>query len=76
MALFLGPGQDWEQIVELARRIDHGVASRQGIDNTEVLRLARAVVAFQRRLTGGSLLTPDLESGEPPRSAEPPPGEE
>jgi hypothetical protein len=61
MALFIGPGQDWEQIVELARRIDHGVAARQGIDSVEVLRLAHALVAFQRRLASGSILTPVIE---------------
>lgn len=62
MTISMAPGQDWEQIVELARRIDHGVASRQGIDGDEVLRLARAVLTFQRRLATGSVLTPELGS--------------
>jgi hypothetical protein len=43
-------GESWESIVALARFIDRGVASRQGIDNEQVLRLARAVVGFQQRL--------------------------
>ncbi|HZU83444.1 MAG TPA: hypothetical protein VE987_11030 [Polyangiaceae bacterium] len=61
MSLLNGPGEDWEQIVALARRIDHEVASRKGIDNGEVLRLARAVVAFQQRLAGGSVMTREVE---------------
>jgi hypothetical protein len=42
---------EWEEIVSLARRIDRGVASHQGIDADGVLRLARAVMSFQRRVT-------------------------
>jgi hypothetical protein len=57
----MGARQEWEEIVELARRIDHGVASRQGIDAQEVLRLALAVGAFQRGLTAGWVVTPGLE---------------
>jgi len=57
----LQPGQGciWEGIVELARLIDHGVASRQGIDTAQVVRLSQAVIAFQSRLTSGSVRAPD-----------------
>jgi hypothetical protein len=61
MELQTSQGRVWEGIVELARLIDHGVASRQGIDTAEVLRLSQAVIAFQRRLAAGSVVTPELD---------------
>jgi hypothetical protein len=51
-------GDAWEKILQLARRIDDAVASRKGVDAEEALQLARAVVAFQQRITGGAVLTP------------------
>jgi hypothetical protein len=51
------PTREWEDVVELARVIDHGVASRHGVDAADVLRLARAVLAFHRRLASGSAVT-------------------
>jgi hypothetical protein len=61
MDLQQGQGRVWEGIVELARVIDHCVASRQGIDTAEVLRLSQAVIAFQRRLAAGAVLTPEVD---------------
>ena len=57
----MGKGQVWEEIVELARRIDHRVAAREGIDNDDVVRLAQALLAFQDRLSGASVETPELD---------------
>jgi hypothetical protein len=41
----------WEEILELARRIDDGVAARRGVNAAEAMELARAVMAFQERLS-------------------------
>jgi hypothetical protein len=54
-----GMDAEWEEIVSLARLLDHGVASRQGIDAEGVLRLARAVKSFQLRVTKRSVVTPE-----------------
>jgi hypothetical protein len=54
--------QAWEEIVDLARTIDRGVADHQGVDHAEVLRLAKAVVAFQRRITSRSFSPPETDS--------------
>jgi hypothetical protein len=48
---------EWEEIVSLARRIDEGVASHEGIDTEGVLRLARALKSFQRRVSAKSVVT-------------------
>jgi hypothetical protein len=48
----------WEEILELARRIDDGVAARRGVDPGEAMELARAVVAFQQRIAHGPSLAP------------------
>jgi hypothetical protein len=48
----------WEEILELARRIDDGVAARRGVDPGEAMDLARSVMAFQHRLSGGPSLAP------------------
>jgi hypothetical protein len=55
------PARAWEDVVHLARRIDHGVAARQGVDNDQVLRLARAVLAFHGRLASGAVLPPKVD---------------
>ena len=57
-------GHEWEEIVSLARRLDQDVASRQGIDVAGALRLAQAVVAFQRRVTSESLMTSEVDQSE------------
>ncbi len=56
-----GSSQEWEAVVELARLIDHGVASRQGVEGVEVLRLARAVLVFHGRLANGSVVAPKVD---------------
>lgn len=48
----------WEQILELARSIDDGVAARRGVDPHVAMELARAVMAFQQRLSVGPSLAP------------------
>jgi hypothetical protein len=48
----------WEEILELARRVDDGVAARRGVDPAEAMALARAVVAFQQRIAHGASLPP------------------
>jgi hypothetical protein len=48
----------WEEILELARRVDDGVAARRGVDPAEAMELARAVVAFQQRIAHGASLPP------------------
>jgi hypothetical protein len=50
---------EWEEIVALARRLDRGVASHEGIDVEGVLRLARAVQSFHRRMSGKWLVAPE-----------------
>lgn len=42
----------WENVVTLAREIDAAFSKGQEPDTTMVSRLARAVVEFQRELTG------------------------
>jgi hypothetical protein len=48
----------WEEILELARRIDDGVAARRGVNPTEAMELVRAVMAFQERLASGAPAAP------------------
>ncbi len=55
------PSREWEEVVELARLIDHGVAARQGVEGAEVLRLARAVLAFHGRLASGPVVAPKVD---------------
>ncbi len=57
-----GRSREWEDVVELARQIDHGVASRKGVEGSEVLRLARAVLEFHVRLASGPSVTPRAEA--------------
>jgi hypothetical protein len=57
----MSSGQVWEQIVDLARTIDRGVADHQGVNHAEVLRLAKAVMAFQRRITSRSFSSPEAD---------------
>ncbi len=49
----MGSKDAWESILELARRIDDGVAARRGVDAGEALDLVRAVIEFQAQLTAG-----------------------
>jgi len=42
----------WENVVDLARELDAAIASGRAVDDTIVARLARAVLEFQRELTG------------------------
>jgi hypothetical protein len=56
-----GRSREWEEVVELARLIDHGVASRKGVEGDDVLRLARAVLAFHGRIATGPAVTPKLD---------------
>jgi hypothetical protein len=52
----------WEEIVYLARSIDGAVAAHEGMDRAEVLRLAKAVVAFQRQIASRSFPTSEIDS--------------
>jgi hypothetical protein len=49
-------GGDWESIVLLARKLDGAVAAGMGVDAETALRLARALVAFDRRVADSKLL--------------------
>jgi hypothetical protein len=49
------PGMDaqqtqWEEIVEIARRLDHGTAIGKGLDVEAALQLSKAVLEFQQEL--------------------------
>ncbi len=70
----MGSKDAWEKILELARRIDDGVAARRGVDPGNAMELARAVVAFQRRLSGGPSLSPPAApspAGDQPENGQP-----
>jgi hypothetical protein len=49
----MGSKDAWENILELARRIDDGVAARRGVDAQEAMDLVGAVIQFQAQLTAG-----------------------
>jgi hypothetical protein len=49
----MGSKDAWESILELARRIDDGVAARRGVDAQEAMALVGAVIEFQAQLTAG-----------------------
>jgi hypothetical protein len=42
----------WENVVGLARELDAAIASGKAVDDEIVARLARAVLEFQKDLTG------------------------
>lgn len=44
----------WENVVTLAREVDASFAKGQVPDNTVVARLARAVLDFQKELSGAN----------------------
>ncbi|MGA7120908.1 MAG: hypothetical protein WBY94_12465 [Polyangiaceae bacterium] len=56
-----GRSREWEDVVELARQIDHGIASRKGLEGNDVLRLARAVLEFHGRLASGPAVSPKTD---------------
>jgi hypothetical protein len=45
----------WEQIVELAKRVDARAAARSGIDTEAALLLSRAILAFNQVIQLGPM---------------------
>jgi hypothetical protein len=45
----------WEQIVDLAKRVDARAAARSGIDTEAALLLSRAILAFHQVIQHGPM---------------------
>ena len=43
-------GTEWEQIIAMARELDHAASAGRGLDLDRIRELARAVLTFQKSL--------------------------